>query len=276
MPLDRSHIGGRGFRGLGTSYFRRARFLSAAFAILLFAWPGSPALASGDPDGSFSNSLRGEDTEILSRYLAATQEQKNALRGVSMEVDIDAELPKLKKKGKLHALRMISSVGKITYRMLGFSGDASVKKDVIARYLTAEVQSQGTKDDLSITPANYKFKFKGTEVENGKNVYVFRISPRKKRVGLFKGELWLDPDTCMPVRESGRFVKSPSIFFKRLDFVREYAMNNGISVPRRIESKVATRIVGTVELEINFMNPLKTPDADKDDGAGVSDGAGTR
>jgi hypothetical protein len=53
-------------------------------------------------------------------------------------------------------------------------------------------------------------------------------------------------------------------------------MNNGISVPRRIESKVATRIVGTVELEINFMNPLKTPDADKDNGAGVSDGAGTR
>jgi len=61
----------------------------------------------------------------------------------------------------------------------------------------------------------------------------------------------------MPVREQGRFVKSPSIFFKKLEFVREYAMNDGIAVPRHIESLVVTRIVGPVQLNISFANPAK-------------------
>lgn len=246
--------------------------MSAAVGAFLFMTPAVRA-DSGDPEGNLFASSNGEDAQILSRYLAASEEQKSAMRGVSMEVDIDAELPKLKKTGKLHALRRISSVGKITYRMLGFSGDDTVKKDVIARYLTAEVQSQGSGQDLSITPANYKFKFKGLEVGDGQKVYVFHVSPRKKKVGLFKGELWLDPGTCMPVREAGRFVKSPSIFFKKLEFVREYAMTNGVSVPRHIESKVDTRIVGPVELQINFANPSKVADSDDNGAAGAGAGS---
>lgn len=260
---------------MGTLFSWRAMLPLFALGVCLFTLPNLQAYEgdSGDPDGAFFGSSNGEDAQILSRYLAASEEQKNAMRGVSMEVDIDAELPKLQKQGKLHALRRISSVGKITYRMLGFSGDTTVKKDVIARYLTAEVQAQGSGQDLSISPANYKFKYKGLVMEDGQKVYVFHVSPRKKKVGLFKGELWLDPDTCMPVRESGRFVKSPSIFFKRLDFVREYALNNGVSVPRHIESKVDTRLVGPIELQINFANPSKTPDSD--DSAEAGAGAGT-
>ncbi len=202
-----------------------------------------------------------QDTQILNRYFAATEQQKQALRGVTMEVDIDAELPKLKKHGKLHALRNISKVGKVTYHMLGFSGDSTVKKDVIARYLTAEVQAQGSQQDMAITAANYKFRYRGLEERNGKQVYVFHLAPRHKKVGLFKGELWLDPETCMPVRESGRFVKSPSIFFKKMEFVREYGMNDGVAVPRHIESLVDTRLVGPVQLSIRFANPAKTADS---------------
>lgn len=225
------------------------------------------------PEGfepSFFAHPQADDSRILTRYLAAEERQKAALLGMSMVVDIDARLPKLKKQGKMSALRMISKVGKITYRMLGFSGDASVKKDVIARYLTAEVQAQGSSDDLGINPQNYKFKFKGLEQTDGRQVYVFHVSPHKKRVGLFKGEIWLDPETCMPVREQGRFVKSPSIFFKKLEFVREYAMNDGVAVPRHIESRVDTRIVGPVQLNINFANPAKTTAADEIDAASAS------
>jgi hypothetical protein len=218
---------------------------------------------------SFFGKPEPQDTQILNRYFAATEQQKQALRGVTMEVDIDAELPKLKKQGKLHALRNISKVGKVTYHMLGFSGDSTVKKDVIARYLTAEVQAQGSQQDMAITAANYKFRYRGKMERNGQQVYVFHLSPRHKKVGLFKGELWLDPDTCMPVRESGRFVKSPSIFFKKMEFVREYAMNDGVAVPRHIESLVDTRLVGPVQLSIQFANPAKTADfGDVEPGAG--------
>jgi len=80
-----------------------------------------------------------------------------------MEVDIDASVPKLKKQGKLHALKNISKLGKITYHALGFIGENMVKTEVIARYLTAEVQAtqDGSNSDMSITPDNYKFQIQG-------------------------------------------------------------------------------------------------------------------
>jgi len=174
-----------------------------------------------------------------------------------MEVDIEAELPKLKKQGRLHALRHISRLGRITYDALRFEGDRSVKSNVIARYLTAEAQVQdGETASFAIIPANYKFKYKGRLDVEGRPVHVFQLTPRKKRLGLFKGELWLDAETCLPIRESGRLVKTPSIFLKRIEFVREYEIRDGISVPRRIHTIVDTRLVGKAELTVNFRNIL--------------------
>jgi hypothetical protein len=186
----------------------------------------SAGLLQAGPGGSDAS-----DSVILQRYLSASETQKAAMHGVRSDVDIEATLPKLKKEGRMHALRSISKVGQVTYRALGFSGDTTIKKDVIARYLTAEVQAQGSGQDLSITPANYKFKFHGLQDRDGQRVFVFNVQPRKKEVGLFKGEIWLDPDTCMPLREQGRFVKNPSIFFKRMDFVRKYELHDGVSRP---------------------------------------------
>jgi len=190
---------------------------------------------------------------IVNKYVTATREQQTAMRGASMQVDIDAEVPKLQSKGKLQALRSISKLGKITYNALNFIGDKRIKNEVIARYLTAETQTPAG-PDISITPANYKFKYKGLQDHEGQTAHVFQVSPRRKQVGLFKGELWIDPQTYMPIRESGRFVKSPSIFLKKVEFVRTYEMKDGLAVPQHIESKVETRIFGPVIVSVDFTN----------------------
>jgi hypothetical protein len=71
---------------------------------------------------------------------------------------------------------------------------------------------------------------------------------------LFKGEIWIDAITYLRVQESGRFVKNPSIFLKKVEFVRQYEIRDGIPVPRRIQSVVQTRLVGPAELTIDFSN----------------------
>jgi hypothetical protein len=197
--------------------------------------------------------------EILDRYLANTQNQQEGLRGVQMDMQIDASLPKLKKTGKLEALRSISKLGQITYNGLKFIGDNTIKNDVIVRYLTAEKQSQSL-PRMALTPKNYKFKYKGQAERNGRLVYIFQVSPRKKRVGLFKGELWVDASTYLPVRESGRFVKNPSVFLKKIDFVRDYQIKDGVAFPSHIESRVDTRFWGPAEMSISFTNVTKRDD----------------
>lgn len=193
---------------------------------------------------------------IVDKYVVATHTQQSALRGVQMEVDIDATIPKLHKRATFRALRTISRLGQITYRALGFSGDNTVKKEIITRYLAAEAEGRenGT---LAITPENYKFKYKMDFEQDGRPLAILQVTPRKKAIGLFKGELWIDVETGMPVREAGEFVKSPSVFLKKIAFVRDYELRDGVAIPKRIESIVDTRVVGKAELMIHFSNFAK-------------------
>ena len=176
------------------------------------------------------------------------------MRGLQMEMDVDAKLPKLNKQGKLHALRFVSKLGKITFNVLSFVGDNTIKKEVIARYLQAEQEANEKSDNMAITEKNYKFKHKKQVQLNGRVVNIFEVTPREKRVGLFKGEIWIDNETSMPIRESGRFVKNPSVFFKKVEFVREYEIKEGLSLPSAVKSFADVRIAGRVELDINFSN----------------------
>jgi len=232
-------------------------------ALLLLPFTG---FASADDD--LQEQPAGSTAAIISKYLQATQTHEDALRGASMEVDINADVPSLKQHGRLRALRKISKVGQITYHVLGFQGDNTVKNQVIARYLQAEQQGQGDQS-LAITPGNYKFKFKGQKADNGEQVYVFQLSPRKKKVGLFKGEMWLDAQTCLPVLEKGRFVKNPSIFFKKVDFERDFAIQDGRAIPHSMTSTIQVRLIGKVELSINYSKFEKNNGADDDEQAGT-------
>lgn len=238
----------RSWLELGTCVLRSIVILLLACGFLAVA----PTLAFSDGANDQPHGL--DANEILNRYFAAKAHQ-NGLRGASMDVDIDASVPKLKKQGRLRALRKISELGKITYKVLGFQGDNTVKNEVIARYLEAEQNGGQDQDKYEINKENYKFKYKGDHtLSTGKNIYIFFLTPRHKKVGLFKGELWLDAQSYLPVMEKGRFVKNPSIFFKRVEFVRDYKIQDGMAVPQHMDSTITTRIVGKVNLSIDYSN----------------------
>ena len=68
---------------------------------------------------------------IVENYCTASQAQAETVRGASMDVEIDAALPKLKKHGRLHALRHISPLGLIRYERAQFEGDGIVNLSLI-------------------------------------------------------------------------------------------------------------------------------------------------
>ncbi len=219
----------------------------------------------------FAESMAAVPEVIVENYCNAMVNQDHSVPNASMDVEIDAALPKLKKYGKLHALRHISGLGRITYERLFFEGDGTVKNQVIARYLTAEVEAQKNQaPSLAVTPANYKFKYKGQSELQGRTAYVFQVSPKKKQLGLFKGEVWIDTATYLRVLETGYLVKNPSIFLKRVAFVRRYEIRDGISVPLQVQSVVDTRLVGKAELTIDFSN--YSVDAPERAGSAFTDG----
>lgn len=192
---------------------------------------------------------------VINRYVAAQEAQEEALRGARMEVEIDANLPSLEKKGKLRVLRVISKFGKISFNQIGqFIGDPIVKKNVIGKYLELE-QDEREKGSIAITPANYKFQINAIITQQETQTYIFKLTPKHKAIGLFKGELWLDGATGMPLRETGQLVKSGSAWLKSIRFQRDYEMRNGISMLKHLEFTVDVRVVGKAEVSANYSNP---------------------
>ncbi len=190
---------------------------------------------------------------IVQNYCAAMQ-QAGTGKSVSMDMEIHASLPGLKKQGKFHALRKINPFGRISYAKTSFEGDNTVKNQVVERYLQAENEAQ--KDEpaaVAVTPANYKFQYKGQNAADGRAVHVFQVTPKHKRKGLFKGEIWIDAATFLPVREAGNLIKSPSILVKKVAFVRTFEIRDGISVPLQVQSVVST-VFGSAELTVDFTN----------------------
>lgn len=198
---------------------------------------------------------------MVNKFLSATKIQQDALRGAQMEVDISAQLPKLKEQGRLKLLRKISRLGQITYSKIGeFVGDKTIQHEVIARYLEMETGSGDTPqgESIAITPQNYKFRLKTKMTAGAKRIYVFELTPKRKAVGLFKGELWLDGATGMPIKESGTLVKNPSIFLKSIAFVNEFSIHDGVAWPSRVICHVDTRIAGRADLDIQFGDVTRT------------------
>jgi hypothetical protein len=210
-----------------------------------------------------ADKLEVEGRPYLEQYLTANKNQDEKLRGVAMDVEIEASLPSLNRKGKLHALRQISKLGQITYRAITFQGDNTIKNDVIARYLQAEKESAEKNLNLRRTPENYKFKYYGRFGDGDWKLHLFELTPKEKKPGLFHGWLWIEAATGLPVREQGEFVKNPSIFLKRVEFVRDYEIRDGVAVPIKVDSQIQTRVAGKAELSIRYSHVKKTPDETK-------------
>jgi hypothetical protein len=225
-----------------------------------------PALAAAEapiPDLSADSTVAASADwlQVLNRYFASSQQQQTGLRDTTMDVEIDAKLPRLKREGSLRGVRQIATDGVIAYDNVTSTGDKMVNKEVIARFLSAETEaSKGIKDNkgnpqsIAISSDNYRFRQKALLTRNDRQIFIIQVTPRKNRLGLFRGEIWLDASTALPLRESGRLVKNPSVFLKRVDFIRDYEIVEGLSVPIRVESRVDTRLVGLAEIEIRYSN----------------------
>jgi hypothetical protein len=168
-----------------------------------------------------------------------------------MQVEIIARLLKSQRQSQIRAIRRVSDKGEVGYDILQESGDDGLRRQVIMRYMTTESQFRDA-DARALTPLNYKFRLKAVIDRLGCRIHVFQLTPRRKRKGLFKGELWVDEATGMPVRESGQLVKAPHPFLKRLTFTRNYELRDGLAFPTQDEITIDIRFWGRAALNIDF------------------------
>ena len=229
-----------------------------ALVALLILPLGSTALVDGPPTNLAILVDQPEPAQALARYFARASNCEPWSEPNAVWMEIDASLPRLAERGHLRAIRDWAEHHTPDYQVIQIEGDDMVKQQVIARYLAAEKQAAETPaSSVAIMPANYKFHY--AETGGGTRVYVFQITPRKKRPGLIKGELWIDRATGIAVHEAGYFVKSPSMFIRRLKITRDVSLRDGVPYLRTTNIDVDIRLLGPADLMITEIPCVRSP-----------------
>jgi hypothetical protein len=188
----------------------------------------------------------------LATYQQRSAQQAAALAAYSAVTVIHAELPDSSQQGEFELERKFQAPHSLQFTPMHFTGDGFVKSNVITRLLQSEVDHV-EKDDPALTaisPANYRFSYKGASRIGERLVHVYQVKPHQKRPGLFKGRVYLDARTGALVRAEGSVVKSPSFFVKHIEFLQEYADVQSFTLPVHVHSEAKARIVGRTVVDI--------------------------
>lgn len=157
----------------------------------------------------------------FARYIASLHERDPFTDSGPVGVQIQASLPALYKEASLLTIREIGESERSEYRVLQAEGDAIVIQEVIARYLLVQEQLEELPlSSIAVTPANYKFRYKGEVGAGSTLAYIYEITPRKKRAGLIQGQLWIDSVTGDAILQTGHFVKAPALLAGKIEVVR--------------------------------------------------------
>lgn len=179
-------------------------------------------------------------------------EQATELGSYTDWTTIEAEIPATSQHGQFRLRRTFLAPNSLAFAAVKFVGDGFVKTNIITRLLQSEADSvkKGTGSSVAINEQNYKFSYKGVEDLWGVPVYVYQVKPRSKRIGLFKGKVYLDMHNGRIRRAEGQMVKSPSFFVKKIRFVQDYAEFGQFSFPVHIHSQADARLLGSAVIDI--------------------------
>lgn len=238
------------------------RFISFAFIAGCLLSATASAQLSTVPNSSFAatSSEFGLTRAIpslapelaLIAYEKGLQSQSSQLAGYTAITVVDAELPDSSQRATFELKRHYVAPSLLEFTPLNSTGDKFVKSNIIARLLQSEVErvQKREQSQTAIGSENYKFNYKGTSELNGVPVHVYDVKPRKTRVGLFKGKIFLEGITGHLLRAQGAIVKSPSFFIKKIKFTQDYTAVAGFTLPTHLHSEAETRLVGKAIIDV--------------------------
>jgi hypothetical protein len=229
-------------RQRGTSSFRGAGSLAVlALLIPITVMAEDPAMVGPGSSASLA----------FARYIASIQERNPFTESGLVAVRIEASIPGLYKRARVLAIRQVGDSERSEYRLLAAEGDSIVAQELIAPYLRAQSQLEELPvSAVAVTPANYRFRYKGAVGREGASAQAYQITPKTKRKGLIQGQLWIDSGSGAAILQTGRFVQAPFPFSGKVEVVCNTELSEGIPSVRITHWAIETSRAGRAELTI--------------------------
>jgi hypothetical protein len=133
------------------------------------------------------------ESVAFARYIASLEKPDPFTEGGPVALLIESSLPHLYKDAQVLAIRRMGENERSEYGIVGLVGDGVALHEATTRYLAIQEGVENLPlSSIQISPENYRFRLRG-EVKTGiGSAYVYDITPRKRRPGLFKGQIWIE------------------------------------------------------------------------------------
>jgi hypothetical protein len=115
----------------------------------------------------------------------------------------------------MEVLETYSAPDKREYSVISESGSKLLVNRVLVRLLDSEKQAFANKQQIELSPANYRFTLLAAEsLPGGKPCYVLSVKPRKENQFLYDGKIWVEGNDFSVMRMEGSPAKSPSFWIR--------------------------------------------------------------
>ncbi len=140
------------------------------------------------------------------------------------------------------------------FEVRSYSGSGFLRRSVLNRLIETEREAahKELREQVAVTPENYRFEFLRLETVNGRPQFVLRAKPRRKHQLLFDGRIWIDREDFAVTRVEGKPAKSPSFWTRKIEFVHEYGKFGDFWLPVRNASVTSAFVFGRTTTEIVY------------------------
>ncbi|HZS05058.1 MAG TPA: outer membrane lipoprotein-sorting protein [Blastocatellia bacterium] len=140
------------------------------------------------------------------------------------------------------------------FKTISETGSGLIRNRVFKPLMESEVATAAGRNrhDSSISPDNYNFELLGEEDIDGHHCFAVQASPKRNDKYLFRAKIWIHATDYAVVRIAGQPAQNPSMWIKRVDFVRRYQKVGDFWLPLRDESVSQVRMFGKNTLTIDY------------------------
>jgi hypothetical protein len=139
-----------------------------------------------------------------------------------------------------------------SFRVVSETGSKLLIDRVLKRLLKTEQDSTNNQSQTALTTANYTFSQVGTEVTDGRPVYILQVEPKADNKLLYRGKIWVDGTDYAVTKIDAEPAQNPSFWIKKTEIHHEYSKTGDFWLPERNQSESKVRIGGNAILTIEY------------------------
>jgi hypothetical protein len=140
------------------------------------------------------------------------------------------------------------------FRIISESGSKLLLQRVLYRLLDSEREAlkKSNREQTSMSPANYTFRFVTIEQGPSETFYVLQVEPKIKNKFVYRGTIWVQAEDFAVARIEGKPAKNPSWWISSTEIHHRYTKIDRFWLPAHNESVTRVRLGGKAVLTIEY------------------------